>query len=125
MLTTFLNEKVVTFTTRPQVIQFSSLNSKNTTATTTNMDEAQVQSQSSNQTQQEADVLPVKSEILNYATKLQNVKAKCNSCNREITSKDRSTSSLCRHLRRLACRSLTSEYAFSVAWYVGRKKDVD
>ena len=96
-----LNEECVTLTTRQQKTQSSSSSSsypKKKAAVTTNSDETFDQEESTDRTQNATDALPVKSEVWHYATKLQNGKAKCNNCNREIGCKDHSTSGLRRHL---------------------------
>jgi hypothetical protein len=96
-----LNEKLVTVTTRQQSIRSSlSSNSRNTVTITTNVDETSDQAQSTDQTQENTDTLPMKSEVWDYATKLHNGKVKCHKCNREISCKDHSTTGLRRHLQR-------------------------
>ena len=96
-----LNEDFVTFTIRQQPIRSSaSSHSTNKTTASTNIDEISCQNQLTNRTHEETDILPVRSEVWNYATKLENGRAKCHNCNREISCKDHSTSGLRRHLHR-------------------------
>ena len=97
-----LNEEIVTTTRRQRqpIRSPSSSHSKNKTTTTTNTNETASQAQPIDQTQPETVASPMKSVVWRYATKLQNGKAKCHNCNREIACKDHSTTGLHRHLHR-------------------------
>jgi hypothetical protein len=96
-----LNEEVVTRTTRRQPIRSpSSSNTRNTRNGATNTDKTPNHGQTTNQSQEVTDVPEAKSEVWEYATKLQSGKAKCHNCNREISCKDHSTTGLRRHLHR-------------------------
>ncbi|CAF3965061.1 unnamed protein product, partial [Rotaria sp. Silwood1] len=96
-----LYEKVLTLNVGSETNQSSSSSySNNKTLNTTNTEETFDQQQVTDTTRIDNNVLPIKSEVWNYATKLPNGKAKCKSCNREIACKDHSTTGLRRHLDR-------------------------
>ncbi|CAF5138057.1 unnamed protein product [Rotaria sp. Silwood1] len=96
-----LYEKVLTVNVGSETNQSSSSSySNNKTLNTTNTEETFDQQQVNDTTRIDDNVLPTKSEVWNYATKLPNGKAKCKSCNREIACKDHSTTGLRRHLDR-------------------------
>ncbi|CAF3680339.1 unnamed protein product [Rotaria sordida] len=96
-----LHGKVLTLTVGSKTNRSSSSSySNNKTSNTTNTEETFDQQQVTDTMQIDDNMLPTKSEVWNYATKLPNGKAKCKSCNREIACKDHSTTGLRRHLDR-------------------------
>ncbi|CAF2018076.1 unnamed protein product [Rotaria magnacalcarata] len=56
------------------------------------------QDESTDDEQEERNLNTLKSEVWQYATRLNNGKAKCNKCDREISCKDHSTTGIRRHL---------------------------
>ncbi|CAF3328630.1 unnamed protein product [Rotaria socialis] len=95
------DEQTTKRTTQQQSVQSSSSSRpKTTSAITTDTDESENQDELTGDKQDDSDGDTLKSEVWNYATKLNNGKAKCNNCNREISCKDHSTTGLRRHLFR-------------------------
>ncbi|CAF4657409.1 unnamed protein product, partial [Rotaria socialis] len=96
-----LDEQTTERTTQQQSVQSSSSSRpKTTSAITTDTDESENQDELTDDKQDDSDGDTLKSEVWNYATKLNNGKAKCNNCNREISCEDHSTTDLRRHLFR-------------------------